>query len=189
MTNLNETATLAGGCFWCTEAIFKRLRGVASVLPGYTGGNINNPTYNDVSSGDTGHAEAIQIKFDPSQIPYQKILDVFWHTHNPTTPNQQGPDVGSQYRSAIFYHSEEQKKLAFQSKADFEKEFKYPDPVVTQIIPFERFFIAEDHHHNYYEKNFGAPYCEVVINPKIEKLLKDYKQDIKDEYLSDKSET
>ncbi len=181
--NNSETATLAGGCFWCTEAIFKRLKGVYSVLPGYTGGELNDPTYNDVSSGETGHAEAIQIKFDSTQIPYEKILDVFWHTHNPTTPNQQGQDVGSQYRSAIFYHSEEQKNKAEISKAEFEKESGYPDPIITQIVPFTKFFVAEDHHHNYYEKNSGSPYCEVVINPKIHKLLKQYKKDIKEEYL------
>lgn len=178
-----ETATLAGGCFWCTEAIFKRLNGVFSVIPGYAGGETVNPTYEEVCSGKTGHAETIQIQFDSDVIPFAKILDVFWHTHNPTTINRQGNDVGTQYRSVIFYHDTRQKSIAEKSKADFEKEKLYSDSVVTKIIPFNNFYTAEDYHKNYYDKNKGQLYCNIVIDPKIHKLLERYKRDIKKEYL------
>ena len=177
-----ETATLAGGCFWCTEAIFTRLKGVKSVLPGYAGGNVENPSYEEVCSGSTGHAEAIQIEFDPKQIPYEKILDIFWHTHNPTTLNQQGSDVGTQYRSVIFYHDQKQKEIAEKSKKDLEEEGVYKDPVVTDIIPFTNFYIAEDYHKNYFDKNTSAPYCNIIISPKIHKLLEKYGEDVKKEY-------
>lgn len=179
---MTETATLAGGCFWCTEAIFKRLRGVMSVLPGYAGGNTENPSYEDVCSGTTGHAEAIQIEFDPSQIPFEKILDVFWNTHNPTTRNQQGNDVGTQYRSIVFYHDEKQKNAAEKSKEEFEKEGNYKDPIVTEIIPFKNFYVAENYHKNYFENNKDAPYCSVIIGPKVHKLLEKYGNDVKEEY-------
>ena len=175
-----QTATLAGGCFWCTEAIFKRLKGVKSVLPGYAGGIIENPTYGQVCTGRTGHAEAIQIEFDSSEIPFEKILDIFWATHNPTTLNQQGNDIGSQYRSAIFYHNENQRKLAEKSKAELEKENKYPDKIVTEITPFTNFYVAEDYHKNYYDRNQNAPYCNIIIDPKIHKLLEKYRQEVKD---------
>ena len=178
----HETATLAGGCFWCTEALFTRLKGVISVMPGYAGGNTDNPTYEEIGSGTTGHAEAIQIEFDPSVIPYEKLLDVFWHTHNPTTLNQQGNDIGPQYRSSIFYHDEKQKEIAEKSKQDLEKEGLYKDPVVTEIVPFTNFFVAEDYHKKYYEINQGKPYCNIVIDPKIHKLLKEYASDVKEEY-------
>lgn len=177
-----EIATLAGGCFWCTEAIFKRLKGVISVVPGYSGGLVKNPTYEQVCDGNTGHAESIQIEFYPKEIPFEKILDVFWHTHNPTTRNQQGNDVGPQYRSVIFYHDETQKLIAEKSKENFEKEKIYPDPVVTEIIPFTNFYEAEDYHKNYFDKNKNLPYCEVVIDPKIHHLLQQYGKDIKSEY-------
>jgi peptide-methionine (S)-S-oxide reductase len=177
-----ETATLAGGCFWCTEAIFKRLKGVISVLPVYTGGTIENPSYNEVCQGHTGHAEAIQIEFDPTQIPFEKILNIFWHTHNPTTLNQQGNDVGIQYRSAIFYHDEKQKQIAEKSKEALEKEVLYKDPIVTEITPFTNFYIAEDYHKNYFDRNSNASYCNFVISPKIHKLLKKYSKDVKEEY-------
>lgn len=177
-----ETATLAGGCFWCTEALFKRLKGVISVLPGYAGGTVENPSYEQVCSGNTGHAEAIQIEFNPEQIPFEKILDVFWHTHDPTTLNRQGNDIGTQYRSVIFYHNEKQKEIAEKSKETLEKEGIYHDPIVTQIIPFKNFYIAEDYHKNYFDKNGDAPYCNFVINPKIHKLLEKYRQDVKEEY-------
>lgn len=177
-----ETATLAGGCFWCTEAIFKRLKGVTSVLPGYAGGTIENPSYGEVCSGNTGHAEAIQIEFDPTQIPFEKILDVFWHTHNPTTLNQQGNDMGTQYRSAIFYHDEKQKQAAEKSKIELEKEGIYKDPIVTEITPFSNFYVAEDYHKNYFDKNENASYCNFVISPKIHKLLEKYRNYVKDEY-------
>ena len=180
---MTETATIAGGCFWCTEAIFKRLKGVNSVIPGYAGGSMDNPSYADVSTGETGHTEAVQIQFDPKIIPYEKILDVFWHTHDPTTPNRQGQDQGSQYRSAIYYHDERQHQEAQGSKKKIEAEGIYSDPIVTEILPFSRFYIAEDHHHNYYENNHNAPYCQFVIDPKIKQLLKEYKKEIKAEYL------
>ena len=180
--NKKEVTTLAGGCFWCTEAIFTRLKGVTSVLPGYSGGTVENPTYDQVCSGTTGHAEAIQIEFDPSVIPYEKILDIFWHTHNPTTMNQQGNDTGTQYRSAIFYYSTKQKEIAEQSKAALEKEGVYKDRIVTEITPFTNFYVAEDYHRNYFDKNKGAPYCDFVISPKIHKLLGKYRNDVKEQY-------
>lgn len=177
-----ETATLAGGCFWCTEAIFRRLKGVISVLPGYTGGTIQNPSYNNVCSGNTGHAEAIQIEFDPAQIPFEKILDIFWHTHNPTTLNQQGNDIGTQYRSAIFYYDEKQKQIAEKSKEALKKEDVYKDPIVTEITHFTNFYVAEDYHNNYFDRNADVPYCNFVISPKIHKLLEKYGKDVKEEY-------
>ncbi len=177
-----ETATLAGGCFWCTEALFKRLKGVIWVVPGYAGGTEENPSYEEVSTGNTGHAEAIQIEFNPDQIPFEKILDIFWHTHNPTTLNQQGSDFGSQYRSVIFYHDEKQKEVAQKSKKDLEMEKLYPDPIVTEIIPFSSFYLAEDYHQNYYDRNRDKSYCTFVIDPKIHKLLAEYKKDVKEEY-------
>jgi peptide-methionine (S)-S-oxide reductase len=177
-----ETATLAGGCFWCTEAIFKRLKGVESVLPGYAGGQVENPTYEQVSSGTTEHTEAIQIEFNPEQISLEKILDVFWHTHNPTTINQQGNDTGPQYRSIIFYHDEKQKEIAEKSKIEFEKQGIYKEKIVTEIIPFTNFCVAEDYHKNYYEKHKNDLYCDITIGPKIHKLMEKYGKDIKEEY-------
>ena len=177
-----ETATFGGGCFWCTEAIFQRLKGVESVLPGYSGGHVDNPTYEQVSSGDTGHAEATQIEFDPTIIPYKKLLEIFWHTHDPTTPNRQGNDVGTQYRSAIFYHTPEQKKVAEEVKVELEEAGVYRDPIVTEITKFTSFFPAENYHQNYFNTHPEAPYCNVVIDPKVQKLLKDYGQDVKPEY-------
>lgn len=178
-----EIATFAGGCFWCTEAIFKRLKGVTSVKPGYTGGKRPNPSYEQVSSEATGHAEAIQIEFDPKIIAYERLLDIFWHTHNPTTLNQQGADQGTQYRSAIFYHSDEQKQTALDSKRELEKSHTYRNPIVTEIVLFEAFYDAEQYHKDYYDKNkYLNPYCSVVIDPKIQKLLKDYRKDVKEEY-------
>lgn len=182
MAEQPATATLAGGCFWCTEAVFKRLKGVKSVLPGYTGGAVAKPSYEQVCSGRTGHAEAIQIEYDEEQIPFDKILDVFWHTHDPTTLNQQGADTGTQYRSAIFYHDEKQKQVAEHSKQEADKEGVYRNPVVTEITPFTNFYPAEDYHKNYYDSNSGAPYCQYVIDPKISKLLQKYGTDVKDEF-------
>lgn len=173
-------ATLAGGCFWCTEAIFKRLKGVGSVAPGYSGGDVANPTYEEVCNGNTGHAEAIQIEFDERVLPYEKILDVFWNTHDPTTQNRQGNDVGPQYRSIIFYHDEEQKGVAEKSREKAQKLFK--DPIVTEIMPFKNFYVAEDYHKNYFETHKNALYCSLVISPKIKKLLAKYGKDIKEEY-------
>ncbi|MBI4080387.1 MAG: peptide-methionine (S)-S-oxide reductase MsrA [Candidatus Levybacteria bacterium] len=177
-----EIATFGGGCFWCTEAIFKRLKGVVSVTSGYTGGKRENPSYEQVSTGATGHAEAIQITFDPNVISYEKLLDVFWNTHDPTTLNQQGADVGTQYRSVLFYHSPEQKEKALRSKEQIEKNHIYNDPIVTEIAPFAAFYTAEEHHQNYYDANPVYPYCNIVISPKIRKLLELYGSDVKEEY-------
>ena len=175
-----ETATLGGGCFWCTEAIFKRLKGVTSVVSGYAGGIVENPSYEKVSEGSTEHAESIQIQFDPSIISYEKILEVFWATHDPTTLNRQGADVGTQYRSVIFYNSEKQKEIALRSKAEMQKSGKFKDNIVTQIVPLDKFYQAEDYHQNFYDRNKSYPYCQIVISPKIQKLLAEFKKDIKD---------
>ncbi|MFL6364978.1 MAG: peptide-methionine (S)-S-oxide reductase MsrA [Nitrososphaeraceae archaeon] len=185
INNNNKTtqiATLANGCFWCSEAIFKRLKGVKSVLPGYSGGIVENPSYEEVCTGKTGHAESIQIEFDPTVTPYEKILDVFWHTHDPTTLNRQGNDVGTQYRSAIFYHDQKQKEIAEKSKRDLEKAGVYKNPIVTEITPFKNFYVAEDYHKNYYEEHQDAPYCNFVIDPKMQKLLLNYRNDVREEY-------
>ncbi len=182
MNNKTETATLANGCFWCTEAIFKRVNGIESVLPGYAGGPVKNPSYDQVCMGITGHAESIQIKFDPTIISFKKILDIFWHTHDPTTLNRQGNDVGTQYRSAIFYHDENQKEIAEKTKKDLEQEGIYKGSIVTEITPFKNFYVAEDYHKNYYDNHHDAPYCNFVIDPKIHKLLKQYGNEVKEEY-------
>ena len=180
--NTTQIATLANGCFWCSEAIFKRLKGVKSVLPGYSGGIVENPSYEQVCTGKTGHAESIQIEFDSTVTQYEKILDVFWHTHDPTTLNRQGNDIGTQYRSAIFYHDQKQKELAEKSKRDLEKAGVYKDPIVTEITPFKNFYVAEEYHKNYYEKHQDAPYCSFVINPKVHKLIQKYGNDLEDIY-------
>ena len=177
-----EIATLANGCFWCTEAIFERLKGIKSILPGYAGGTVKNPSYDQVCTGKTGHAESIQIEFDSKVIPFEKILDIFWHTHDPTTLNRQGNDIGTQYRSAIFYHDEKQREIADKSKKEVEKDGVYKDPIVTEITPFKNFYVAEDYHKNYYEKHQDAPYCNFVIDPKIYKLLQQYRNDVKEVY-------
>ena len=179
---LEETATFAGGCFWCTEAVFKRLEGVASVVPGYAGGERENPNYEQVSTGATGHAEAIQIHFDPKAISYETLLDVFFATHDPTTLNQQGGDVGTQYRSEIFYHTEKQKGKAIAAKEKLERSGTYQDPIVTKIEPFTSFYEAEDYHKDYYDTNRSAPYCRIIIDPKIQKLMKHFKEEVKEEY-------
>jgi peptide-methionine (S)-S-oxide reductase len=184
MNNNNkiEIATLANGCFWCTEAIFARLKGVKSVLPGYSGGKVENPSYDQVCTGITGHAEAAQIEFDPMVISYEKLLEVFWHTHDPTTLNRQGNDVGTQYRSAIFYHNNNQREIAEKSKREIEDKGIFKDPIVTEITPFKKFYVAEDYHKKYYEQHQDAPYCRFVIDPKIQKLLKQYRNDLKVEH-------
>lgn len=179
---MNEIATFAGGCFWCTEALFKRLKGVSSVLPGYTGGSTQDPAYEDVCQGDTGHAEAIQITFDPSRISYEKLLEIFFRTHNPTTLNRQGNDAGTQYRSAIFFHDDIQKEIAMKVMKKISEEQAYDHPLVTEIVPFTRFYQAEDYHKNYFDQNDTAPYCNIIIGPKIHKLLNVYREDVKDEY-------
>lgn len=176
-----QTATFAAGCFWCTEAIFRRLKGVEEVVSGYTGGKSTEPSYEQVSTGETGHAEAIQIKFDPKAISYENLLEVFFKLHDPTTPNRQGADVGSQYRSAVFYHNEEQKRTAKKMLEKMNKE-PYEGKIVTQINQFESFYPAEGYHQEYYEKNPDAAYCKVVIDPKITKLYKEFGSEVKEEY-------
>jgi peptide-methionine (S)-S-oxide reductase len=177
---MTQIATLANGCFWCTEAIFSRLKGIKSVLPGYSGGKKDNPSYDEVCTGRTGHAEAAQIEFDPNVISFGKLLDIFWHTHDPTTPNRQGNDVGTQYRSVIFFHDDKQREIAEKSKRELEQMGIYKNPIVTEIMPFEKFYIAEDYHKKYYEQNQDAPYCKFVIDPKIQKLLHQYGKYLKD---------
>ncbi len=177
-----QTATFANGCFWCTEAIFKRIKGVESVVSGYSGGDVENPTYEEVSSERTGHAESLQVTFDPSIISYSTLLDVFWATHDPTTLNRQGNDVGTQYRSEIFYHNNEQKKIAEESKAKLDASGKYPDPIVTKISAYKKFYPAENYHKDYYDSNRSAAYCRVVIDPKVQKLMEKFKDEVKEEY-------
>lgn len=179
---MTETATFANGCFWCTEAVFKRLKGVKSVLPGYAGGTVKDPSYDQVCAGNTGHAESIQIKFDPKVIPFEKLLDIFWHTHDPTTLNRQGNDIGTQYRSAIFFHNEKQKEIAENSKKDLEDKGVYKNSIVTEITPIKNFYVAEDYHKDYYDNHQDAPYCNYVIDPKIHKLLQHYGSDVMEKY-------
>lgn len=179
-TNL-ETATLANGCFWCTEAIFQRLNGVESVVSGFTGGQIKNPAYREVTTGRTGHAEAIQITFNPNIISFQEILDVFFSTHDPTTLNRQGYDVGTQYRSGIFYHSEKQKNTAIDFIKALTDAKVFDNKIVTEVTEFTIFYKAEDYHQNYFNNNKNQGYCIAVINPKLEKFLKKYKNKIKKE--------
>lgn len=168
----HDVAVFGGGCFWCTEAVFLRLRGVTRVTPGYTGGIDDNPTYHSVSEGKTGHAEAIKIEYDPEEISYEDLLAVFFGTHDPTTRNRQGNDVGEQYRSVIFYTNNVQKEIAERIIQETEEAHVYENPIVTEVIPFEKFYEAEDYHKNYYESNKSAPYCSIVIEPKLEKLKK-----------------
>lgn len=165
-----EKATFGGGCFWCIEAVFTNITGVESVIPGYSGGSTENPSYEEVCSGTTGHAEVVQIEYDPSIVSYSELLEVFFAVHNPTTKNRQGPDVGSQYRSVVFYHSPAQKEKVEEFLKKLEKTGEYSDPIVTEVEPLEAFYEAEEYHHDYYEKNPNAPYCAVNIKPKIEKL-------------------
>ena len=169
-TNATELATFGGGCFWCTEAIFQRLPGVRSVASGYAGGKTENPTYEEVCGGRTGHAEVIQVEFEPAKTSFANLLEVFWHAHDPTTLNRQGADVGTQYRSIILYTSEEQKKVAEKSKLAAAPQFK--DPIVTEIVPLKKFYKAEGYHQNYFNNNPSAPYCSFVIRPKLDKVLK-----------------
>jgi len=170
--NQTELATLGGGCFWCVEAVYQRVDGVLSVKPGYAGGHVDNPSYRDVCSGKTGHAEVAKIEFDPDHISYQQILNVFWQAHDPTTLNKQGADVGTQYRSVIFYHSEEQKALAENSKTKADESEYWPNAIVTEIVKINNYSDAEDNHDNYYRENPYQPYCQFVIKPKLDKLEK-----------------
>lgn len=174
-----EVATLGSGCFWCTEAFFLRVKGVESVVSGYSGGKIKSPTYREVCSGLTGHAEVIQVKFDPSIISYAEVLEIFWNTHDPTTLNKQGADEGTQYRSVVFYHNETQKKLAEEYKAQLDQSGIFNRPIVTEISPFTVFYPAEEYHQNYYALNPNQGYCQYVIRPKVEKFNKQYADKLK----------
>jgi len=170
-----DTATFGTGCFWCTEAIFQQLNGVLKVSSGYSGGHVPNPTYEQVSTGTTGHAEVVQIVYDPEKITFDELLEVFWQTHDPTTLNRQGNDVGPQYRSAIFYHNDTQKEKAEKYKAELNKSGAFDNPIVTEIAPFKAFYIAENYHQDYYNNNRAQPYCNFVIRPKLEKFKKVFK--------------
>jgi peptide-methionine (S)-S-oxide reductase len=174
-----EIATLANGCFWCTEAIFQQLKGVEKVTSGYTGGNLKNPTYKEICTGNTGHAEGIQIEFDSNIISYQEILDVFFSTHDPTTLNRQGYDTGTQYRSAIFYHSETQKEIAEAFITALTNAHVFDNPIVTEITPLSVFYKAENYHQNYYNNNKSQGYCQAVINPKLAKFIEKYQSKLK----------
>nr|WP_217633389.1 peptide-methionine (S)-S-oxide reductase MsrA [Lutibacter oricola] len=174
-----ETATFANGCFWCTEAIFQRLKGVEKVESGYTGGDLKNPTYKDITTGTTGHAEVIQIKFDNTVISFEELLDVFFSTHNPTTLNRQGYDVGTQYRSGIFYHSETQKIISEAYIKALTEAKVFEDPIVTEVTKIDIFYKAEDYHQNYYNNNKTQGYCMAVINPKLDKFIKKFKGKLK----------
>lgn len=169
MANL-ETATLAAGCFWCVEAVFDDLRGVEDVVSGYSGGHTENPTYRDVCDGNTGYAEVIQVKFDPAEISFKEILQIFFSVHDPTTLNRQGHDVGTQYRSAIFYHSDEQKLVAEETIAEVNAEGIWDAPIVTEVTPFEKLYVAEDYHQEYFANNPNVPYCAAVVAPKVAKF-------------------
>ena len=168
-----ETATLGGGCFWCVEAVYQRVKGVVSVKPGYAGGHVQNPSYKEICTGKTGHAEVAQIVFDNNILSYKQILNVFWQAHDPTTLNRQGNDVGTQYRSVIFYHNEDQKEIAEWSKQNTDKSKYWSNPIVTEITKLNNYSDAEDYHDNYYDKNPNQPYCLFVIRPKLNKLQKD----------------
>jgi peptide-methionine (S)-S-oxide reductase len=174
-----DTAVLGAGCFWCVEAVFTELRGVLSVMPGYAGGHMKDPDYKSVCSGNTGHAEVAQVVYDPAVITFDELLEVFWQTHDPTTLNRQGNDVGTQYRSAIFYTSEEQRTKAEGYKAELDKSQAFDRPIVTEIVPLDRFWPAENYHRDYYANNPGEGYCTMVIRPKVEKFRKVFKEKLK----------
>jgi peptide-methionine (S)-S-oxide reductase len=175
-----DTATFGTGCFWCTEAIFEQLEGVVKVTSGYSGGKVENPTYKQVCTGETGHAECVQILYEPEKVSYDELLEVFWQVHDPTTLNQQGADVGTQYRSAIFYHDEAQKEKAEKYKKELNKSEAFVKPIVTEIVPAAKFYPAEDYHQEYYANNKNSnPYCAVVIRPKLEKFQKVFGKKIK----------
>ncbi len=177
--NEKEVATLGGGCFWCLEAVYDDLRGVESVVSGYAGGHVPNPTYHQVCGGGTGHAEVVQVTFDPREVSYREILEVFFTIHNPTTPDRQGADVGTQYRSAIFYHSPEQKRTAEEVMAELEERGVWDAPIVTELAPLTQFYPAEAYHQEYYARNRGQPYCQVVIAPKVAKFRKEHLERLK----------
>jgi peptide-methionine (S)-S-oxide reductase len=179
MSSQNEVATLAGGCFWCLEAVYDQLRGVVSVESGYMGGKVDNPSYRAVCTGTTGHAEVVQITYDPSQVSFQDLLDVFFVIHDPTTLNRQGNDVGTQYRSAIYYHTPEQKAVADKVIAALNAEHRWNGPIVTEVTPASKFYIAEDYHQEYFANNGTEGYCQIVIAPKVAKFRKYYMEKLK----------
>jgi peptide-methionine (S)-S-oxide reductase len=179
MSGREETVTLGGGCFWCTEAVFARLKGVTNAFPGYSGGKIPNPSYEQVSTGKTGHAEVTQVTYDPSLITFRQILEIFFATHDPTTLNRQGADVGTQYRSVIFYHTDVQRKEAEVYIRELTEKKAFPSPIVTAVEPFRSFYPAEEYHHKYYERNREAAYSQYVIAPKVEKLEKKFGDKLK----------
>jgi peptide-methionine (S)-S-oxide reductase len=179
MTNELQVATFGAGCFWCTEAVFLNVKGVTKVVSGYEGGKVKNPTYREVCTGETGHAEVTQITYDPSKVTFEELLEVFWNTHDPTTLNKQGADEGTQYRSAVFYHNDEQKKVAEAYKKQLEASHVYKNPIVTEITPASTFYAAEDYHQNYFELNPNQGYCQYVIRPKVEKFKKQFASKLK----------
>jgi len=174
-----QLATLGGGCFWCLEAVYVELRGVSKVASGYAGGSVRNPSYRQVCSGNTGHAEVVQVTFDPNVVSYRELLEVFFTIHDPTTLNRQGADVGTQYRSAIFYHDEEQRQVATQVIADITAQKLWSNPIVTQVAPLDVFYPAEDYHQDYFANNPMQPYCQVVVAPKVTKFRKQYFEKLK----------
>ena len=174
-----EVATLGGGCFWCVEAVFEEIRGVQGAVSGYAGGTVKDPTYREVCGGRTGHAEVVQVTFDPDAISYREVLQIFFTTHDPTTPNRQGADVGTQYRSVVFYHDDEQQRIAEEVIREFEAEGVWGDPIVTEVQPLPTFYRAEDYHQHYFAQNPGQPYCQAVIAPKVSKLRKQYFEKLK----------
>jgi peptide-methionine (S)-S-oxide reductase len=174
-----ERATLGGGCFWCTEAVFREVQGVVDVIPGYAGGPAENPSYEDVCTGDTGHAEVVQVTFDPAVLPYKDVLEVFFATHDPTTKNRQGGDVGTQYRSIVLYTSPAQRATAEAVIAEVNGELKWGHRVVTEVVPLEKFYPAEEYHHDYFRKNPDRGYCQLVISPKMKKFRKSYAERLK----------
>ncbi len=171
---MNQTIVLGGGCFWCTEAVFKMLRGISKVTPGYSGGTTPNPTYASVCTGTTGHAEVVSVEYNPAEIKLEDILTVFFGSHDPTTVNRQGNDVGTQYRSVIFYTSEDQKQVVEKFISDINTSSKEGKPIVTEVLPLDIFYEAENYHHDYFANNPGNPYCEIVINPKLQKVVERY---------------
>jgi peptide-methionine (S)-S-oxide reductase len=174
-----EVATLGGGCFWCLEAVYQELRGVEKVESGYSGGHVPNPTYREVCSETTGHAEVVRVTFDPGVVSYREILEVYFTIHDPTTLNRQGADVGTQYRSVVFYHDEEQRRVAEEVISDLEVEGIWSNPIVTELAPFEEFYVAENYHQDYFRNNGFQPYCQVIIAPKVAKFRKEHLEKLK----------
>jgi peptide-methionine (S)-S-oxide reductase len=174
-----ELATFGAGCFWCTEAVFQNVKGVSKVVSGYAGGKVKNPTYREICTGTTGHAEVAQITFDPTKVSFEELLEVFWNTHDPTTLNRQGADEGTQYRSVVFYHNDEQREAAENYKIQLEASKVFKNPIVTEISPLPDYYLAENYHQNYFELNPNQSYCQYVVRPKVEKFMKQYQSKLK----------